>query len=72
MVYDLGIIKRQRYVEPTFIATGGTVTAVSDYIYHTFTTTSSVFVPVYNVTAECLIVGGGGGGNALSVGGTRF
>jgi len=69
MVYDLGIIKRQRYVEPTFIATGGTVTTASDYVYHTFTTTSSVFVPVYNVIAECLIVGGGGGGSGLSGGG---
>ena len=72
MVYDLGILKRQRYVEPTFIGVGGTVTTATsnslDYVFHTFTT-SSVFVPVYNITAECLIVGGGGAGSGIAGGG---
>ena len=72
MVYDLGIIKRQRYVEPTFIGTGGTVTTATSnstlYVYHTFTA-NSVFVPVYNVTAECLIVAGGGAGSDIAGGG---
>ena len=72
MVYDLGIIKRQRYVEPNFIGVGGTVTTATsgsvDYVFHTFTT-SSIFAPVYNVTAECLIVAGGGAGSGIAGGG---
>jgi len=72
MVYDLGIIKRQRYVEPNFIGVGGTVTTATsgsvDYVFHTFTT-SSVFAPVYNITAECLIVAGGGAGSGIAGGG---
>lgn len=42
-------------------ATGGTITTDSNYFYHTFTS-SGTFAPLQALTADWLIVAGGGGG----------
>jgi hypothetical protein len=42
-------------------ATGGTITSDGAYFYHTFTS-SGTFTPTANLTADCLIVAGGGSG----------
>ena len=69
MVYDLGVVKRQRYVAPDFIGFGGTVSNTStsgvNYTYHTFTS-SGTFVAVYPITVNLLIVNSG---DAVSPGG---
>ena len=52
-------------------ATGGTVTADTGYVYHTFTS-SGTFTPSTNLTCDYLVVAGGGGGapsNAWYAGG---
>jgi hypothetical protein len=50
-------------------ATGGTIFFGADgYVYHRFTG-SSTFVPSSNISADCLVVAGGGGGGAGAVGG---
>ena len=49
-------------------ASGGTVTTDGTYFYHTFTS-SGVFAPLTNLTADYLIVAGGAGGGAESAGG---
>jgi hypothetical protein len=50
-------------------AAGGTITADSQYTYHTFTS-SSVFTPLENITGgQILIIAGGGGGGARGGGG---
>jgi len=49
-------------VQPTPIATGGTVTTSGSYTYHTFTSTGSFVLGSTAKTIEYLIVGGGGGG----------
>jgi hypothetical protein len=50
-------------------ATGGVITEDSTYWYHTFTS-SGIFTPTQSITAECLVVAGGGGaGQNISGGG---
>jgi hypothetical protein len=50
-------------------ATGGTITADADYIYHTFKA-SGTFTPLQNLTADMLIIAGGGCGiYAIGAGG---
>ena len=65
MVYDLGIIKRQRYIPPSPGA-GGTITTINtggtNYTVHTFTSSGVLIVPVGVSSVEYLVVAGGGGG----------
>ena len=50
-------------------ATGGTITADTDYTYHTFTS-SGLFTPLEKITnAEYLLIAGGGGGGTARGGG---
>ena len=41
-------------------ATGGTITADANYVYHTFTA-SGTFTPTSSLTADILVIAGGGG-----------
>lgn len=43
-------------------ATGGVITEDNNYWYHTFTS-SGTFTPTQNLTADCLVIGAGGGGS---------
>ena len=47
------------------IATGGTVTTVGGYNYHTFTTSSSLVVATVGVVDYMIVAGGGGGGSTI-------
>ena len=49
-------------------ATGGTITADNNYIYHTFLS-SGTFTPTQSITADYLVVAGAGGGATLGGGG---
>jgi hypothetical protein len=50
-------------------ATGGTITGAGNYIYHTFTSTST-FTPLEKIkNAEILVIAGGGGGGRFGGGG---
>ena len=76
MTYDLGIIKRQRYVPPTYAGLGGTISYYTingiSYTAHTFLGSGS-FVAFSPITADCLVVGGGGGSaNDSGAGGGGF
>jgi len=53
-------------------ATGGTVSTLGDYTYHTFTHTDSFYIQSgpSNLNAQVLIIGGGGGGGGSGVGST--
>ena len=53
------------------VPSGGTITTVGDYRYHTFTSSSSLVVPSgFSASADFLIVAGGGsGGNGAGGGG---
>ena len=44
-------------------ATGGTIYSDSQYYYHVFDA-SGTFTPTQSITADCLVVAGGGGGGA--------
>jgi len=49
----------------TLSATGGTISSITGYIVHTFSTPGvSTFIPSQNGTIEVLVVGGGGNGSA--------
>jgi hypothetical protein len=43
-------------------ATGGTIVTTGGYTYHTFTS-SGTFTPTQNITADCLVIAGGGSGH---------
>lgn len=43
-------------------ATGGTVSADTGYVYHTFTSSGN-FIPSATLNCDVLVIGGGGGGN---------
>lgn len=49
-------------------ATGGTISSDDQYWYHTFTS-SGTFTPLQSLTADCLVVAGGGGGGGGNGGG---
>jgi hypothetical protein len=49
-------------------ATGGTITADNNYIYHTFLS-SGTFTPTQSITCDYLVVAGGGGGGNDNAGG---
>jgi hypothetical protein len=49
-------------------ATGGIITYDTSYVYHTFLA-SDTFTPNQNITADYLVVAGGGGGASANVGG---
>lgn len=51
-------------------ATGGTITADTGYVYHTFTSTGT-FTPSQTLTCDVLVVGGGGGGSS-GISGTTY
>ncbi len=50
-------------------ATGGIISSDANYWYHTFTT-SGTFTPTQSITADCLVIAGGGaGGHSYAAGG---
>ena len=67
MVYDLGIIKRQKAMASPIAAAGGVITNIGSSTIHTFTS-SGVFQPLTRngtspqLTVSYLVVAGGGGG----------
>ena len=71
MTYDLGVIKRQRYVPPPLVV-GGTTSNYTvggiNYTIHVFTASGTFFVLAPG-TIEYLVVAGGGGGGAGRGGG---
>jgi len=50
-------------VSPAAKATGGAIYSDSTYYYHVFDA-SGTFTPTQSITADCLVVAGGGGGGA--------
>lgn len=57
----------------TAVPTGGTITTSGGYLYHTFTSSSSFVVPSgMSVSAEYLIVAGGGSGGVWSETGSGY
>ena len=70
MPFDIGLFKRQRYVQPSITSFGGYyVTAdystSTTYAVHVFTSSGAFTYPAYltSSTARVFLVGGGGGGN---------
>ena len=67
MVYDLGIIKRQKAMASPIAAAGGVITNIGSSTIHTFTS-SGIFQPFRRgtqslpITVSYLVVGAGGGG----------
>jgi len=68
-----------RYIGTNVLATGGTISTVSNYVYHTFTssgvltaieTLSSTSTVTLSSPINYLLVGGGGGGAGASFSGT--
>ena len=54
----------------TLSATGGTISSITGYKVHTFSTPgTSTFIPSQNGTIEVLVVGGGGGSGYIGGGG---
>ena len=49
-------------------ATGGTIYSDADYFYHVFAS-SGTFTPTQSITADCLVVAGGGSGGLQYAGG---
>ena len=72
MTYDLGVIKRQRYVSPPYLGLGGTTSNYTvggiNYTVHIFTASGTFFVLAPG-TIEYLVVAGGGGGGWAHAGG---
>ena len=59
---------QQTITNVPFVATGGTITTISGYKIHTFTS-SGTFTPNKTGTVEYLVVAGGGGGGGFIGGG---
>ena len=68
-----------RYSGTNVLATGGTISTLSNYVYHSFTVSSTlIFAPIDGAiglastssTIRSLLVGGGGGGDTATFSGT--
>jgi hypothetical protein len=51
-------------LKTSFVATGGTITSVGGYTYHTFTSSGNFVVSAGSNTVDILTVAGGGGGGS--------
>jgi hypothetical protein len=51
------------------VVTGGTLSSDATYYYRAFTSTGTLSVTLLNLTADVLIIAGGGGGSTINAGG---